>query len=151
MKLEKIPPWVRYLISYAVAAVLGIWLIPIFQEWLVSQTQRTYEVGPLIAGNIASYAVWAVILLFRTHQSTRMGKEGVYVCGVLFLLSVVLLAFFFLADKGWTAKVFLAAEELYDLALLLKARRKLLPSGKAYPEEITPVEAEQEEEESSEQ
>lgn len=151
MKLEKIPAWVRYLISYAVYVVLLTWLIPIFQGWLVSQAQRTYELGPVIAGNIVYYTVWTVILLFRTHQSTRMGKEGVYVCGALFLLSVVLLVVSLLTDSGWTAKVFLAAEELYDLALLLKARRKFLPSGKTSSEEITPSEEGQEKKEPSEQ
>ena len=141
MKLGKIPAWVRYLISYGVYVALLTWLIPIFQGWLVSQAQRTYVLGPVIAGNIAYYVVWTLILLFRTHQSTRMGKEGVFVCGGLFLLSVILFAVSIWADRGWTAKVFLAAEELYDLVLLLRARRETSPEKSA-----APVEAEQEEE-----
>ena len=125
MKTGKIPAWVRYLISYMVFAALFIWLIPIFQGWLVAQTQITSQLGlgMVNAVNMVYWVIWMLLLLFRTHQSTRMGKEGVYVCGALLLLSVILMTAALLQNDSWTAKIFLAAEELYDLVMLLRARR----------------------------
>ena len=123
MKLEKIPAWVRYLISYAVYVVLAIWLLSAVRGWANHLAQTAYRVGPMITMNIVSLAIPAVFLLFRTHQSIRLGKEGIVVCAVLFVLSVCLTAFAYLNNNGWEAITLLAAEELYDLVMLLRARR----------------------------
>lgn len=69
------------------------------------------------------WAVLAFFLLLRTHQSARLRREGVFLSTALFLLSLGLTVFAVWQDQSWEGMVLLTVEQLYDSALLLRARK----------------------------
>ena len=64
MKKQNAGKGICYLLTYALFALLALWALPALLGW----------VGGL--ANVLYWAVLAFLLLFRTHQSARLGRKG---------------------------------------------------------------------------
>lgn len=115
MKKQDAGKGICYLLTYALFALLG---------WVGGLARRNYRLAPLIAANVLYWAVLAFLLLFRTHQSARLGRKGVFLSAVLFLLSLCLTVFALWQDRGWEGMILLTVEQLNDSVLLLRARKR---------------------------
>ncbi len=112
-----------YLLSYALFVLLELWWLPALLGWAGGLARRNYRFAPLVVANVLYWVVLAFLLLLRTHQSARLRREGVFLSAALFLLSLGLTVFAVWQDQSWEGMVLLTVEQLYDSALLLKARK----------------------------
>lgn len=76
MKKQNAGKGICYLLTYALFALLALWALPALLGWVGGLAARNYRLAPLIAANVLYWAVLAFLLLFRTHQSARLGRKG---------------------------------------------------------------------------
>lgn len=124
MKKQNAGKGICYLLTYALFVLLALWALPALLGWVGGLAARNYRLAPLIAANVLYWAVLAFLLLFRTHQSARLGRKGVFLSAALFLLSLCLTVFALWQDRGWEGMILLTVEQLYDSVLLLRARKR---------------------------
>ncbi len=123
MKKRNTGKLIGYGVSYGIYLLAALLLVPLVL-WLVQGwVSRTYQIWPLLPTNVLCWVVLAVLLLFRTHQSTGLGQKGVFLSFALFLLSLCLTAFLFFNGRSEISMILLTVEEFYDTALLLRAKR----------------------------
>lgn len=123
MKKSKLPNPVFYLVSYVLYAALDLWLFPLVQNSVLNWVKTTYVIAPAVITNVLLWLVLAFLILFRTHRNVQPDRGGTILSAILALVSIGLTAAAALYDTGLTGMILLTAEQLYDLASLLRARK----------------------------